>query len=129
MSQDSIVLAPEAIREALLKCQEASLVDATMLHIEAAIDALTNPTIIIKEKVVEVPVEHKPGARCGRCGGVLVKELPVTIHAPLDITSFTKSQLRQPGVEVEEIHWNRQSLLCRACGWSNRSWWRKALGD
>jgi len=124
MNTDTIILAPESIRAALMACQEESLVDATMLHYEAAIDALEHPQVV--EKSVK-PVQPKPDCRCKRCGALLIKELSVTIHAPLNVTSFTKSQLRQPGVEVEGIHWSKQVLLCKACGWTNKSWLRKLL--
>ena len=61
-----------------------------------------------------------PDKHCPTCRGALIKELIVTVHAPLEITTLTKSSLRFPGIDLPAIHWNSQFLLCKGCGWNDK---------
>ena len=59
--------------------------------------------------------------KCGQCGGYeLVKSIPITLHAPLDTATLTKSSTRLPGIDMPSIHWDEVHLVCKSCGWTNK---------
>jgi hypothetical protein len=125
----SIVLPTDELAIKLVEAGvEQQLADDTAAHS----DGLEADVQTLAKELKEARTPPDPKIVCPECKGHdVIKEVPVTVHAALNVTSLTKSSLRLPGIDIPIINWDRATLLCKACGWSNKpkkGWLAKLLG-
>ena len=136
---DAIVLPADELKNALVKagCSDELASDTAAHYDEMETQLITaeqevERALSARNKAIADNAPSDPECLCPKCKAIPVKTFIVEVHAPLTTTSFTKSSLRFPGVDIPKIHWDKATLVCRSCGWNNApsppGFWKRLFG-